>query len=431
MRKYRATFTIFILSIIPIIIWFFIEPLNYRFFDLNSTTTSFGQLAGLVGITLFSINLIISGRFKIIDRFFLGIDRTYQNHSLIGAVAFSLILFHPILLVIKYLKVSLNSAALFFIPNENIANNFGIIALAIFIILMIFTFYIKIKYHHWKFSHKFMVLVFVFAIIHVFLVTSDTSRSPLLMAYIMILAITGLLCGSYRALFRKLISKDTKYLIKSVTNLNNQVLQIEAEPTAKSINFMPGQFVYVKFEDPNIGNEIHPFSISSPSNQKNLRLVIKSLGDFTGQLKNLKPNTTFSVEGPFGFFSNKNYSATKQLWIAGGIGITPFLSMAGDLKNSGNQQVDLYYCVKDQTEAVLLDELTKISATNKNFRVILWPSDTQGRITGNKIAEISDNLSDREVFLCGPHNFSQAIIEQLKLLGVSSSKIHFENFNFK
>lgn len=204
-NKHTAQIVMLILIFIPIVIWLFIEPLQYRFFDLNSTTTSLGQLAGLTGMTLFSLNLILSSRLKTIEKLFLGLGQVYKNHKIVGAIAFSLILFHPLLLVIKYLQVSLNSAAMFLIPSQNLANTFGIIALLLLIVLMVFTFYIKLKYRYWKISHKFMTVVFIFALIHMLLVTSDTSRSPLLLDYILILATVGLVGSIRQAFFRKLI----------------------------------------------------------------------------------------------------------------------------------------------------------------------------------------------------------------------------------
>ncbi len=96
-------FIIAILSVFPFIIWAFMEPIGFRFSDLSSTMTSFGQIFGLVGMSLFSINLILSGRLKFLDKFFHGLDKVYAHHSKIGAVAFSLILFHPLFLVVKFL----------------------------------------------------------------------------------------------------------------------------------------------------------------------------------------------------------------------------------------------------------------------------------------------------------------------------------------
>lgn len=428
-KKNLSLYIILILALTPVLIWAFLEPLSLRFFDLNSTMTSLGQISGLIGLALFSINLIISSRLKIIDKAFWGIDKAYLFHEWIGAIAFSLILFHPLFLVVKYLTISLVNAALFFIPGQNLANTFGIVALLLFVVLIGITFYIKIKYQYWKLSHKFMVLVFIIGLFHVILVSSDTSRSPLLLGYLLVLGGLGFLGGAYRTFFHKYFNQNLEYVIKSITHLNGQITQIIAEPIRKALQFTPGQFVYVRFNNSQIGDEIHPFSIASANNKKDLRLVIKSLGDFTKQVKDVEPGTVIFLDGPLGYFSQQNYSNKKQLWIAGGIGITPFLSMAGDLKNHTDHEVDLYYCAKNRAELVLVDELSKISAENPNFRIFFWLSEEQGRITGHKILERTNDLARREVFICGPRIFSETLTSQLRQLSVSARKIHSEKFN--
>ena len=66
--------TVAILAVVPILRWFFVGPLNFRFIDLNATATSLGQIIGLLGMILFSINLILSSRLKIIDKYFDGLE---------------------------------------------------------------------------------------------------------------------------------------------------------------------------------------------------------------------------------------------------------------------------------------------------------------------------------------------------------------------
>ncbi len=431
LRKNLGLISIFILLLVPIVRWFLIAPLDLRFFDLNTTMTSLGQLAGLVGITLFSVNLILSSRLKFLDRFFYGLDRVYNHHRTIGAIAFSLLLFHPLFLVVKYIQISLRSAALFFIPVGNQPGvNFGIIALFLMIVLMGITFYLSLKYQNWKLTHKFMVAVFIFAILHVISVTSDVSRDSFLRFYILGLSFLGLAGGFYRAFLSGFINRDFKYRVKRVSALSNEVTEVELEPTGRVIEFKPGQFVFVRFSGESVSSESHPFSISSAPGGNNLKLTIKSLGDFTGTLKNLKAEDPVLVAGPFGKFSYENVSSKDQIWIAGGIGITPFLSMARNLGNS-DRKIDLYYCVDNQKEAVLSDELATIAARNGNFNLIPWYSTEKGYINGQRISDLSGGFTSKDILLCGPVGFMQALKKQLLKLNVARRRIHFEQFNFR
>jgi predicted ferric reductase len=224
------------------------------------------------------------------------------------------------------------------------------------------------------------------------------------------------------------LKKKIRYVVKSVVNLNKDITSIEMAPVGNRFTFKSGQFVFVSFKDSFIGEESHPFSIASGENDLNFKLVIKSFGDFTNRLKELKPGTAVDVEGPYGNFSCKSISNKKQIWIAGGIGITPFMSMAYSLDDT--YEVDLYCCVKEKGEAVLLNELLKISEIKKNFKVILWCSNDSGFINSEVIANKSDKFGDKDIFMCGPVVFMNSLNQQFLSLKVAKDKIHYENFNF-
>jgi len=416
-----------ILSVIPVVIWFFVAPIASRFADLNSITTSLGQILGLVGISLFSINLILAGRFKLLDKHFKGLDKVYSNHHKIGAIAFSLLLFHPLLLVIKYVAISTREAAMFFVPFTNMPVTWGIISLFIMIILIIFTFYINFRYHIWKISHKFMVLAFFFAVLHSFFITSDVSRNNLLRYYILALAFTGLLIIIRKAFFDYFANNKLKYKIKNVRQFDRDILEVEMEAISKKMIFTPGQFAFFNFLSKNVSSESHPFSISSSNSDDNLKITIKNLGDFTSILKNMKPNDGVLIDGPYGSFSYKNVSNKNQIWVAGGIGITPFYSMAQSLESE--YHVDLYYSVKEDKEAVYLKKLQDLERKNPNLKFILWNTSKRGHINGGLISSLSEGLTSEDIFLCGPSLFMESLKEQFVGLGVDIKKIHYENFS--
>lgn len=430
LRKNIGWFAVLVLSFLPVVRWLMITPLNYRFLDLNAAMTSFGQIAGLVGMAMFSVNLILSSRLKILDKFFYGLNEAYKRHHIIGAIAFILLLFHPLFLVVKYIQLSLRDAALFFLPSGNWAVNYGIAALFLFIILMILTFFIRLKYHKWKFSHKFTVAVFVFAILHTFYTTSDVSRDGILRFYILNLAGIGLVAGFWRSFVSKYVNQNYEYEIKNVNIYGGNVFRIEMAPKGKTMKYAPGQFIFINFENKKVGGEIHPFSISSAAGAEKLEIVVKFLGDYTSELGNLKTGDIAYVEGAFGTFSYKEAENKKQIWIAGGIGITPFLSMARSLKLDECYNIHLYYCTKNKEEAVFLGELQAIASKNEKFEVINWRSSESGRISGQNIAELSGGLTDKEIFICGPVPFMESLNSQFLNMGVIKDRIHWENFNF-
>lgn len=422
---------IIILIIIPLILWVLASPFYLRFINLSATTTSIGQIAGLVGMTLFSLNLILGNRTKFLDDLFSGIDKVYNYHQQIGAIAFSLLLFHPLLLSVKYILVSVNSAAFFLLPSKNTAIDFGIIALFLLMTLMVVTFYIRLKYHIWKFFHKFMVLVFVFAILHSLLITSDISRSIPIKIYILGLAIIALSLGFYRTVLIKLINNKFKYTVKTVRYIEQRIVEVVLSPKDNDVlRFKAGQFIFISFIGRGISDEIHPFSIASSPDSKEIILIVKTLGDYTERLGRLTPGDQALIEGPFGRFSYQNFPSRNQIWIAGGIGITPFFSMAKDLKNK-NYNVELFYCVSQKREAVLFNDLLEMSSINSSFKVHLWNSNEKGRINGKIIVNLTKEPEDSDILICGPDAFMQSLKEQLVNLGIKRSNVHTEEFKFK
>ncbi len=430
-KKNLSLMVLIVFISIPIFRWFFIEPLSFRFFDLNSTTTSIGQIFGILGIMLFSINLILSNRSHFFDRIFSGLHNFYNIHRYIGTISFSLILFHPIFLVVKYLSVSLKDAALFLLPRSNFPITLGIIALVLMIVLLVLTLHLKIKYNLWRYSHKAMIVVFFFILGHTLLISSDISRDVFLRFYVLIFAIIGFASGFYRSFLRIFFNKDFECKVTSLNSVADNILEIEFEPK-DNINFYPGQFVFVRFVGNGTSSEPHPFSISSSSSEKKFKLVIKALGDFTSDLKNINVGTLAKIEGPFGeFFKKENYLSDtgREIWVAGGIGITPFLSMARSLGNT-NRQIDLFYSFKDKKEGVFLDELKGIGNINKKFRFFPWLS-VEKKISASKIKEsIGEFGIDTEVYICGPLPFMLDLKNQFVDIGIDKNNINFEKFNF-
>ena len=426
MKKRTGLLVILVLTLIPFIEWLLIEPLKYRFFGFIGTMTSFGQIAGIIGLTLFSINLILSVRFKFLEKFWYGLNNVYEYHHKIGAISFILILFHPLFLVISYLSFSLKAAAEFFLPFKDIPVTYGIFSLLLMVILMVLTFYIKLKYNTWKFSHKFMVLVFVLALLHSMFISSDISRDTFLRVYLLSFGFIALVASFYQAFVSKFINVHLIYNLKAINILTPQVVELELEPKDKKINFFPGQFVFIRFLSGNIESESHPFSISSDYREGSLKIVIKSLGDFTDKLKNLEPGLAVEIEGPYGKFTHLDILNKNQVWIAGGVGVTPFISMARSLDNSG-YNIDLYYAVNNVNEAVLINELKELE-NNKKIKLIPWYSAERGYLNGQAISEITTDLKNRDILLCGPAPFMFGLRKQLIDLGIKRKHIHFENF---
>jgi predicted ferric reductase len=148
---------------------------------------------------------------------------------------------------------------------------------------------------------------------------------------------------------------------------------------------------------------------------------------------NLKSGTIAELEGPYGNFDYHPHKNAKQIWIAGGIGITPFIGMAENIERSNVNLagIDLYYCVKNKEDAIYLEWFNEVALKVKGFRVISICSNEQGRLNVKQIAEISNGLKDKVFLMCGPEHMVAEIEKQLIKNNVSNKNIHREFFGFK
>jgi predicted ferric reductase len=180
-------------------------------------------------------------------------------------------------------------------------------------------------------------------------------------------------------------------------------------------------------------NESHPFTISSAPHEDVLRLTIKACGDFTRHLfSHLQPGTEAIVEGAYGMFDYKRGGA-KQIWIAGGIGVTPFLAFIRDLKTSAlDRDVDFYYTVRHREEAVFVEEIEEAARQNPRLKARVRFSSVDGSLTVDEIIRnAGGSLQGYDVYMCGPLPMVQAFEKKFLEAGVPASNIHFEEFNFR
>ena len=431
-KRILGWIVLLVISLIPVILLFSFGPETKEFNDYSTITHTFGEIFGLVGMTMFSLTFVLSTRIKFIEDIFGGLDKVYLAHGILGGTALMLVLFHPIFLVLKFIPSSFSTAAKYLLPSSYWSVNFGIIALLGLIFLISVTLFTKIKYHKWKFSHEFLGLVFIFAVLHIFLVRGVAFQDNIFSGYYVyagIVSFIGIIAFSYSLFLKNRIMKNAVYTISKIEK-DKDKLAIEMTPEHKPLSYKSGQFVFVRFYNQNLSKEAHPFSIASKSNSDSIKIIIKKLGDFTNKLEHLNVGDKVSLEGPYGRF-NVDCKLKHQIWIAAGIGITPFLGMLEDLENCEGAKVDLYYSAKDDSDFTSHNFISEKASKIKNFRFIPWNSTKLGRISTKEIKKMSEGLSDKEFFLCGPDGFKENIIHDLVKSGVKKENIHEEAFDFR
>lgn len=428
-KKNRYLILIFFGFLLPTFLWLLTFPNTTVKHDDASFFVYSSQLFAVIGFSLFAISFVLSTRIKVLEKYFGGLDKLYQKHNTIGRMAFFMVLIHPVMLSLRWIPDNIKKTFWYLLPvHRKMEINLGSWSLLGLSVLILFTLVIKIPYDKWKISHKFMGLFFILGIVHVFGVHNFYQENLLLAVYFIIISILALAAFMYKAIFYKWVVNKHPFKVGKINKLNEKVMEITLRNESINFDYVPGQFGFFQFANEDISMESHPFTICSTSREGEISILVKSLGDYTKKLhKKLTLNTPVLVDGPYGCFDYR-LGKEKQIWIAGGVGIAPFISWCRDLEINYKQglEIDFYYCVHDEKEAFHLDEFERLSKIKANYKFNLFCSKKNGHIKGSDIKE----TKDKTIFICGPKEMRNALLKDFKSLDVSKEDIIYEDFDF-
>ena len=450
----RGVLVLTVLCLVPVALWTTAVPLGPRFDGSRATFTSLAVVAGLVGIVAFAANLMLGARLKFVERLFGGLDRMYFVHRTNGRVAYLLLLTHFILMLTGRATASLEDAVDLVTPVAGLTVMLGLIALVLMTFSIVMTLYVRLNHEVFVYVQRSFGVVFVLGAFHAFRTPGVKASSQALTYYLLAVAAAGIGAWLYRSLLGEVLIRRLDYQVKSVNKLDQSVTEIVMSPQTDQLPFIPGQFVFLEFQSDAIrrvfrafsvepegqsalisfrsgavSKQAHPFSITSAPHERELRVSVKSLGDFTRALRGLEPGALVRVEGPFGRFCSSLIPNRKQVWVAGGIGVTPFLSMARALDDP-ELEVDFFYGMERGDEGYFLEELYEIADRHKKLKVIPMAREKLGFITSDDIAGVTRPLHDRDILICGPPPMIDGLNHQFLEKGLSPQQIHFEKFGF-
>ena len=183
---------------------------------------------------------------------------------------------------------------------------------------------------------------------------------------------------------------------------------------------------------PGITSEEHPFTLASPPGE-NPAVVVRGSGDYTAAMPFLQPGTAVYFDGPYGHFTPSGLpEGTPLLLLAGGIGITPFLSMSGDEVLRRMYPMTLLWSVRTREECGIAPEFLESGGAADAVTVKIVCSSEEGRAGRKDVDEMLDAAGKEhaEVFICGPSGFTEAMRGHLRALRVARSRIHSERFGW-
>jgi predicted ferric reductase len=286
-------------------------------------------------------------------------------------------------------------------------------------------------YDGWKKIHRFIGIFFILGFIHSLTIKALDALIPI--TWVQMFFILGTASYLYTEVLGGLFKKYVPYTVEAVKHPNGSTTEVTMRAKKSPIKRQrAGQFLFVHFPQDKILSESHPFTISSAPHEDVLRLTIKASGDFTRYLfSNLKPDVDAVIDGAYGMFDYKT-GGQKQIWLAGGIGVTPFLSFIRDMNGRLAHDIDFYYTVRHPEEALFVDEIKAAAGRNPRLKAHIRFSATEGSLTIDHILKNADgNLTGYHVYMCGPLPMIQAFEKKFLELGLPPDQIHYEEFNFR
>ena len=351
----------------------------------------------------------------------------YRLHRTVGLAALVLLISHALFLGASRATRSFSSSLELFLPAAGWAVFAGVVALAGMIAAVALTILGRLRHETFVWVQRSFGAIFLISIVHFVAQPGALDSAPTL--YLLALSALAAVSFLYRSVFSRFLVRRFAYRLEAVDRLDPGVAELSLTPEGRPIRFQPGQFAFFTFLDDAVSSEAHPFSIASSPRDRSVRVVVKALGDYTTDLMTIRAGARARVEGPYGRFSYLAVSNPRQIWIAGGIGVTPFLSMARSLEPAG-YQIDLYYCTEHADQAHFLGELFEISERERRFRVIPIRTVSLGHISAEDILGVSRDLVEIDILLCGPPAMNRNLIPQFMQIGVPGHQIHSEDFGF-
>ena len=383
---------------------------------------AFALFIGSVSILFMAWSNVLSTRWRGLEPVFGGLDRMYRWHRWFGALSVAAMWLHVEQVDdvegIRGASESVADAA------EDLAGT----GETLLYLLVIATFVRWVPYRWWRQSHKLMILPYVFSSWHFHTATKPYANSSAWGRWFQALMILGIVAWVYRVIWRDGWARGARYTVASVDTAG-PITTLEMSPVRRPLRHAAGRFVFVRIGRGALA-EAHPFTIASAPHEPILRLHIKHLGDWSeGLVIRLSMGERVRVEGPYGGLELHPDDARTTVWIAGGVGITPFLGASADLP-PGRTPPHLFYAVRSRAEAVGLDVLEAAAAAGR-IRLHLHPSTEDCRLCAADLEGTfgKDGLRGAHVVMCGPDALVRDMTRAVRRLG--ARRVHVEAFDIR
>jgi predicted ferric reductase len=404
---------------------------------LGPWLTAAGRVTGLVGTYLIVIEVLLMGRVPWLDRM-IGMDRLAVWHRRNGEYAICLLVAHAVLTIWGYgvtAHVGLihETTSVVLSYPDMLAATVGLGLLIVVAVLSARAVRRRVSYHTWYFVHLYTYIALALSFAHQFSTGADFATHPLNRAIWIALygSVAALLLG-YRVGRPVVNMARHRFVVVGMVSEGPGLTSVYVSGRRlDELDVQSGQFFLWRFLTREGWWQAHPYSLSAAPNGRWLRLTVKSVGDHSAGLSRLRPGTKVILEGPYGAFTRHRRRRHKVLLVGGGIGITPLRALFESFTAPGADVV-LVYRATTATELALREEIDQIAAA-RHSRVyyLVGPREQHPEyLAPAHILHLVRDVRQRDVYICGPEGFTEAVSASLTDLGVRRRQVHTESFEF-
>lgn len=392
-----------------------------------ASTATLSLACGVAALVFMAMAALLGARWRWVEDLFGGLDRVYEVHKWLGVWALALASVH---LVFKAGASGWETASIVSLPPywTRLVRQLSYVALGLIVLLALNR---KIPYGSWRWWHKLSGPLFLVVVLHWL-----SFRSPIALAspaglWLSLCAVLGIAGAAWKLLLYPFFSRHAEYRITAVTPGPSSV-RLELAPVGRGIAFEAGQFAFLRLLQPGL-REPHPFTLASAGGaDQPVQFVIRALGDYTGKLvAEAAPGMHAEVYAPFGRF-RRNPTGDFEVWIAGGVGLSPFIAWLQDESADGLGRVTLFNFYTPGREFPGMDEL----GTLARKRGVDWVP-VAGGPGAPEFRERFEWLVGQvgagkvSVRFCGPAGLLAAVRAEMARHGIPASKLRYEQFEFR
>lgn len=398
-----------------------------------------GKIFSLLGFTILALQPVLSARIRWIEKPF-GLDMLLLFHRNMALFATALLLAHPFLLVLGD-----HDLTILYATDVSVFIWLGratLLVLLMLIVISSFHLRLGIGFEKWRSFHNVLALsVILIGFLHSWSANDDLQLLSMKIIWSALL-LTAISVYLYHKIIYPLIIKRRFEIVEVKPETENvYTLNMRPRDGSKIPTYLPGQFHFLILHRKEHPEEEHPFTISShPQTDQYVSSTIKMSGDFTNTIHQTEPGHQVTIRGSFGRFSYLLYPKEKELvFIAGGIGITPFISMLRYMRAvKTDRKVLLVYANKTFRDIIFWEELRRMEEEQifnlQVFHILNQPEEDwrgeTGFVTGERIKSFcGEDFHRKSFWICGPPGMQKNIIQQLLLSGISGYRIHAEKFS--